>query len=444
MRIVIVNGGLQGTLNASLGLIERLHTLGHHVTFACPRTDLTETIDLSGAAHVVLPPWEPVFAARKAGPWLQRAATRPARLAQAVAALGTVGVPETLAACAPDLVLIEIEMSEHILVARAAGLPVAALCGFQSIWRRPGLPPMGSTVVPGDGLLGSRPGLAALWAWAGLSTQALVLAQRARSFGLDRRAVLAAHANAHGRRIRLEYGCANSLLLEDLGELPVLCLNAPELDFPHTPATHLHFAGPMIRQTNLWDGVTSEERPQIERLLAPSDRPLVYVGSSTLARGDASYLQRLAQMAQQRPDWDVVAGLGAQSGWKRPGNVPANLHLLRYAPQIALLQRADAAVLGAGINSIYEGLWHAVPMLVQSLGVNDQNGNVARLRFHGLAYLGDRTHDSASAMVATIKRLMADQDLKRRLSKTQAQLKAYPARLPDVLASLHAQVAKAA
>ncbi len=41
----------------------------------------------------------------------------------------------------PDLVLINGEMHEHIIAAWAAGVPLALLNSFVSIWRQPGLPP---------------------------------------------------------------------------------------------------------------------------------------------------------------------------------------------------------------------------------------------------------------------------------------------------------------
>lgn len=434
MRIVIVNGGLQGQINASLGLIERLLALGHSVSFACPgRQDLAAHLRRVGAEYVALPPWEPHFTQRKAGAWPSRIATRSTRRAAAVAELGTDAVVDVISARSPDLVLIEIEMVEHILAARAAGLPIAGLCGFQSIWRRPGLPPMGSQVIPGRGPWGTPAGLAALWHWQGLSTRALVLAQRLRNGGVDRRAVLAAHARAHGSSPPVEYGRSNSLLPVDLGPLPVLCLTARELDFPHAAAPHLHFAGPMVRQTELFAGVSAADEARIASLRAPRERRLIYVGSSTLAQGEPAFLRQLIDVARQRPNWDIVMGLGAQEGWQQPSAIPSNLHLLAYAPQVALLQQADCAVLGAGINSIYEGLWHAVPMLVQSLGVNDQNGNAARLRYHDLAHVRPRAQDHASDMITALEQLLADQGLKSRLAEFQAHLKAYPPRLPSIL-----------
>ncbi|MDG0791547.1 hypothetical protein OMP38_12195 [Cohnella ginsengisoli] len=62
--------------------------------------------------------------------------------------------------------------------------------------------------------------------------------------------------------------------------------------------------------------------------------------------------------------------------------MPAHFIVRPYVPQLEMLRRADVFITHAGMNSVHEGLWHGVPLLMVSMGP-DQPAVAARIKALG-------------------------------------------------------------
>jgi UDP:flavonoid glycosyltransferase YjiC (YdhE family) len=125
------------------------------------------------------------------------------------------------------------------------------------------------------------------------------------------------------------------------------------------------------------------------------------------------------------PEWTLVLGLGRKAAAKDLGTVPENVFLLDWAPQIEILQQADAAITHGGSSTINECVRFAVPMVVYSTGHVDQPGNTARVAYHGLGLAADRRRDGPGAIARNVERVLHDEAMRGKLCAMQRALLAY-------------------
>lgn len=408
-HIICITGGLKGIFNASLALVQQLELAGHRVTYASPY-DFRDAVTAQGIPYVQLEPWVLQPADPPMSRW-KKARTLRQRQQRAVEQLGVQHFAQTIQSVEPDLVLIDMEMMPHIMTGVMSGLPIALLCQFLSIWKRPGLPPISSNHLPKKGMQDSKLGVELAWLKNGLTTWKESLRQRWQWMGLDRRSIWGCYARQVGYPFSEQLGFNQWLIPYGQGQLPILCFNALELDFPHDPHPLMHYVGPMVHENRQDLQVTADTQQVLEQLFEKrrtQGRALIYCGCSTFAKGNRQWLQKIIEAVATRPKWDLIVGLGGQLDRDHLGTLPANVHAFSWTPQLQVLKQADCAVINGGINTINECLYTGVPMLVYSLGHADQNGNAARVVYHGLGVAGDRIQDTAAEIRSSIQTLLTD------------------------------------
>ena len=399
-HIVCVTIGYTGMLNTTLALAKQLEQAGHHVTYASP-DDVKKQVVAEGFAYVQLERDRPASSLSLS--WWKKLRTVRSRQQRAVAALGVENGAEsfskTMRSLSPDLLLIHNEMHAHIMAAVAAKLPVALLCSFLSVWKRSNLPPIHSHVIPGEGWRGQWLGIQ--WTWLRYSWRKWKEYQRDRwqQVGTDRISVLRCYARQIAHPFPPQFGSTQWLVPYPHQHLPVLCMNALEMDFPHVSHPSMYYIGPMICEDRVEQRVAQSTHDALEKIFkkrhASPQQCLIYCGCSTFVKGSQQRLRMVIEAVSARPHWDLVVGLGGQLDFKLLGDsLPPNVHIFAWAPALRVLQQADCAIVDAGINAIRECVQAGVPMLLYSLGHDDQNGNQARAVYHKLAIAGNQKDDA--------------------------------------------------
>ena len=92
------------------------------------------------------------------------------------------------------------------------------------------------------------------------------------------------------------------------------------------------------------------------------DRPLVYFTMGTL-QGNRKIYDRVIEASTGAP-WQLVVALGKLFHKEDFPSVPENVLLVNWAPQTAILEKADAMVCHGGFNTINDALAAGVPLLV--------------------------------------------------------------------------------
>ncbi len=160
------------------------------------------------------------------------------------------------------------------------------------------------------------------------------------------------------------------------GHSPLLQLSQQpaEFEYPRTVLPpHFHFTGP-------WTDAGTRESTDF-----PFDkldgRPLVYASMGTLQNRLGDVFRSIASACEELPV-QLVISLGGGASPEEIGPLLGSPIIVKFAPQLQLLDRAALCVTHAGLNTALECLARGVPMVAIPV-TNDQPGVAARLAWCG-------------------------------------------------------------
>lgn len=444
-HIVYVTNGMASSVNCSLELTRRIERAGHRVTYlsqadlhdvmaANDRTFHQITSDHGHASELsaLPPPW------KSAGPWGVRALLRwyVARRRLRARSARLQSFEARLRELAPDLVILDIELHAALITAMSMGLPVVLVMAFFTIFRHPELPPMHCPLLPGD----SRATRAAIRrAWAATSVERVRGEWRSRlsrsgmarylePVRFDTLSIVDLKAVARARGISLSAETNRNQWLRPVvyTRRPILSFNIREMEFPHTPAPNLHYVGPMVARDRR-EAIVDDESLRLWNDWkacrgAHTGRTLVYCSLGSYWSADAAFLRRVIAAFEREPDWDLVLGLGRQLAADALRPVPENVLLLRWAPQLDVLSRAQCCITHGGITTINECLTYGVPMVVYSTHHIDQDGCAARVHWHRLGVRANKDADGPDDIRRDIRHVLSDPDIQQRVAEMQQRL----------------------
>jgi zeaxanthin glucosyltransferase len=147
-----------------------------------------------------------------------------------------------------------------------------------------------------------------------------------------------------------------------------------ELEFPRKNLPQwFHFTGP-------YHNSTGREVPDF-----PFDKltgqPLIYVSMGTIQNRLLNVFQAIAEACKDL-DAQLVISLGGSADPEVLQGLPGNPLVVRYAPQLQLLEKADLTITHAGMNTTLECLNNGVPMVAIPIA-NDQPGIASRIVWSG-------------------------------------------------------------
>jgi zeaxanthin glucosyltransferase len=90
--------------------------------------------------------------------------------------------------------------------------------------------------------------------------------------------------------------------------------------------------------------------------------PIVYASMGTLHNALIDIFPSITQAAVGLKELQFVLAVGGQLDPKQLGDVPANVMVVSYAPQIEILKRSSLCITHAGLNTVLESLSSGVPM----------------------------------------------------------------------------------
>lgn len=307
-----------------------------------------------------------------------------------------------LAESRPALLLVDVTQTQLALWARRARVPFAYINTSLPQTKDPGVPPLRSGLPYGENAAGrARSELA----WR------TFLAQRrasARAANVVRMCPPYELARTQAGRFGVSASelDAETVYMPQLRAVPELVLCPEAFDFPR-PAraerTHVESIDLERRELTFdWDVI-------------PEHKPLVYCSlGGQRYRSDATprFFARLLHAVAARPALHLLLSVGKHVD---PSVLaaPANVTVVRAAPQLAVLRRARAMITHGGLGSVKECSLFGVPMLVFPLDV-DQPGNAARVVHHGLGLRGDVDETSADELGALLDRVLAEPSFRAR------------------------------
>jgi MGT family glycosyltransferase len=113
------------------------------------------------------------------------------------------------------------------------------------------------------------------------------------------------------------------------------------------------FVGPSIAERS--------ETPDFS--LGFGNGPLVYISLGTILNINVSFYQHCFE-AFGGTEKRLVLSTGADTDLHSLGAIPENFVVRNHVPQLEILKKADVFVTHGGMNSVSEGLWYGVPLVV--------------------------------------------------------------------------------
>lgn len=176
--------------------------------------------------------------------------------------------------------------------------------------------------------------------------------------------------------------------------------------------TVFRFAGPILGERDEQGDWT---RPAgVEKVL------LVSLGSTFTDHPE--FYRHCVEAFAGLPGWHIVLQIGKHVDAAVLGEVPANVEVHHWVPQLRILRQADAFVTHGGMGGSVEGLWSGTPMLVAPQAA-DQFGNAEKLVELGVARRIDTTI-SAAELRETFQNLINDPGVRRASAEISRELKA--------------------
>lgn len=141
-------------------------------------------------------------------------------------------------------------------------------------------------------------------------------------------------------------------------------------------------------------------RPATDRIEKKGEK-LIYISMGTV-NNNMLPLYRNCISALAQTDYQVIMSIGSMIAPEQLGRLPENITIFSHVDQIAVLQQADIFLTHCGMNSVSEGLYFGVPLLMLPQ-TSEQGGVAARVLQLGAGIKLERTTpDAISKAIASI------------------------------------------
>jgi MGT family glycosyltransferase len=151
-----------------------------------------------------------------------------------------------------------------------------------------------------------------------------------------------------------------------------------------------------------------------------SSLPLIYCayGSQSQLQKNAGqrFFQTAFAAATTRPDWQFIVATGSWLETENFPDVPPNVTLSKWVPQLEVLSRADLMITHGGFNTVKECILMGAPMIaLPSKNFRDHFSSAERVVYHGLGLQRDIAEVSSTELISLIDQILNDQSFKLRV-----------------------------
>jgi zeaxanthin glucosyltransferase len=418
-KVLCITSGLTGILNSSFELVSRLQSAGHNCVIGTP-LDVKDKVEINGFNYFQfdavnfepapnIPKYRGVL--KKVKRLTYKFINNKKRTKEAIENLGMDSFLEKIKDIKPDLVLIDIELHEHLMTLITAKYNVVLLSQWFSTWNRKGLPPILQDTIPGIGFRGSKLGMTLSWLKIDLQRWWIFTKKKLISGFTDRRSIL----QLYGKQV----GFPKKYIPDNYWPgpfsydiLPVISMTSEALDFPHDVRPNLTYVGPMVfeERKDVNNDSGSEINLIIEKAKA-ENKKLIYCSVSTFKKGDIGFLKKVVKALESKSEWILIISLGGLIDSNEFVSLPENVFAFNKVNQLQVLKNADLSINHGGIHTINECVHYKVPMLVYSGKKSDQNGCAARIHYHGIGIMADKDLDSISDVQSNVEEILTDKNI---------------------------------
>lgn len=198
-------------------------------------------------------------------------------------------------------------------------------------------------------------------------------------------------------------------------KLAIISQQPAQLEYPRSNLPPwFHFTGPYHS--------SSGRKPVDFPFDKLTGQRLIYASMGTL-QNRLQYVFRYIAEACDGLDAQLVISLGDSAEPESLPNLSGNPLVVKYAPQLDLLQQASLTITHAGLNTTLESLSNGVPLVAIPV-TNDQPGVAARIAWTGVGEFVPLSRLSVPKLRAAIQKVLTENSYKENAIKLQQSIQA--------------------
>ncbi|MBW4672673.1 MAG: glycosyltransferase [Desmonostoc geniculatum HA4340-LM1] len=208
--------------------------------------------------------------------------------------------------------------------------------------------------------------------------------------------------------------CSNINDYYSVSKLAIISQQPPEFEYPRRELTDiLHFTGP--------HSDSAARKPVNFPFEKLNGQPLIYASMGTLQNRLQHVFYQIAEACIDL-DAQLVISLGGGLEPEALPNLPGNSLVVKYAPQLELLQKASLTITHAGMNTTMESLSNGVPLVAIPI-TNDQLGVAARIAWTGAGQLITTSRLNISRLRQAIQKVLMQESYKQNAVRLQTAIR---------------------
>jgi UDP:flavonoid glycosyltransferase YjiC (YdhE family) len=310
----------------------------------------------------------------------------------------------------PVVIILDCRLIENAVLLRRYKVPTLVFQTLICPNKLPGIPPPNSRHIPGKSML-SYLITECLWLrfFCFKICNRILDTMHDRNQGLVRYAVMKRLADMINYPLKDNVERARFLNI-GLKNIPEFIVHPFELDFPHEIPINHFYIGYTEEGGCVEDSGHADIIRYIETVKATHGRPII--GCILGRSGDIQFrayrrnLTKMLRAFKHKCNYDFVIFLGNDIAPEAFEPCPSNIHFVHYLEEflsVSITKRLDMLITHSDMNAITNAVLAGTPMLVfPRYNGNDQNGNAARVTYHGLGAQGKLTTDSVQKIMERI------------------------------------------
>jgi MGT family glycosyltransferase len=172
------------------------------------------------------------------------------------------------------------------------------------------------------------------------------------------------------------------------------------------------FVGPSIRP----------QTPENSPITRSAERPTLYISLGTVNNEEPQFFKQCLEVFGNS-EWQVVMAIGERFDVTQLGEIPTNVNVAPYHPQLAVLAHTDVFITHGGMNSTMEALSFGIPLVVIAQ-MPEQTVTAERVATLGIGIALDKLSLTNEELRDAVYRVLNEPSFREEAAKMQAAIKA--------------------
>lgn len=206
--------------------------------------------------------------------------------------------------------------------------------------------------------------------------------------------------------------------------LDEIVYNPPELNLVYTLRAYQPYESEFSEEHYKFLGPSIYERRGEAFDFEKGTKPVVYISLGTVVKGTLSFFQNCIE-AFRGENVDVIISLGKKFEANKLKNIPSNIHIFSFVPQLEVLKIANVFVTHGGMNSVSEALVYGTPMVVIPF-TSDQPVNARCIERLGVGKCLQHSLVNKNNLKECVLSVLLNTDIKYNIEQIQNLIKQSP------------------